>query len=278
MRSLMPTRSVLTQTRQLPDLLMLMADAVFGRGAACVSQPSKTVAQSTAMDANIPITAAIFSAFLKCPTKAHLMAIGEPAPGAYFADLETRISSMYKAAAKRRSPTGVEVVELLDFRELWGSLDHDAIMHYVDCDTAVYDIAPPPHRPGWRQRQELSPSGTFVPIRFLPWDKPGLSDNLLVCFCALALSQTTGTLADTGTVIYGEEHRRKTVKIADHTVRTRQTIDAIGVTCHGREPPPLVPEHTLRRLRFPTKLSRSRRRTRRFEPAQRDDRQGAGKM
>jgi len=172
--------------------------------------------------------------------KAHLMAIGEPAPGAYFADIETRISSMYKAAAKRRSPTGAEVVDLLDFRELWGSLDHDAIMHYVDCHTAVYDIAPPPDRPGWRQRQELSSSDTFVPIRFLPWDKPGLSDNLLVCFCALALSQTTGTLANTGTVIYGEGHRRKTVKITDHTVRTRQTIDAIGVTCHGREPPPLV--------------------------------------
>ena len=109
----MPSRSVLTQTRQLPDLLRLMADAIFRRGTACVSRPSKTVAQLTVMDANIPITAAIFSAFLKCPTKAHLMAIGEPAPGAYFADIETRISSIYTAAAKRRSPTGAEVVELV---------------------------------------------------------------------------------------------------------------------------------------------------------------------
>jgi hypothetical protein len=41
----------------------------------------ETLAELTGMDANNPITAALFSAFLKCPTKAHLMSIGEPAPG-----------------------------------------------------------------------------------------------------------------------------------------------------------------------------------------------------
>ena len=153
------------------------------------------------MDANNPITAALFSAFLKCPTKAHLMAIGEPAPGTHFADIEASISSTYKEAAKRRSPIGAGVAELLDFRELCRNLDHDAITHHVDCDTAVYDLAPLPHRPGGRQRQALLPSGTFSPIRFLPWDKPGPSDSLLVCFGALAVSQATGILADTGTVI-----------------------------------------------------------------------------
>jgi hypothetical protein len=208
--------------------------------------PVKTLAQSIAMDASKPITAAIFSAFLKCPTKAHLMSIGEPAPGIHFADIEARISSMYKAAAKLRSPLGAEVAELLDFKELWRSREHDAITHHVDCDTAVYDFAPPPHRPGARGRQELLPSGTFVPILFLPWDKLGLSERLVVCFGALALSQVTGSLADTGTVIYGEGHRRKTVKIGDHVVRARQTIDAIGVTCDTREPP--VPVGNLIRL------------------------------
>ena len=75
---------------------------------------------------------------------------------------------------------------------------------------------------------------------FSPWDKPDVSDSLLVCFGALALSQVTGILPDAGTVIYGEGHRRKTVKIGDHAVRTRQTIDAIVATCNSREPPPLV--------------------------------------
>ena len=34
------------------------------------------------MGATSQISAVIFSAFPKCPTKAHLLAIGEPAPGA----------------------------------------------------------------------------------------------------------------------------------------------------------------------------------------------------
>ena len=41
---------------------------------------------------------------------------------------------------------------------------------------------------------------------------------------------------------------------------------------------PAGPEQALRRLRLPAKVSRPRHRTRRFEPAQRDDRQGAGKI
>ena len=62
----------------------------------------------------------------------------------------------------------------------------------------------------------------------------------MVCFGALALSQATGTLADTGALIYGEGQRRKTVKIGEHVARTRQIIEAIGATCCGREAPPLV--------------------------------------
>ena len=52
------------------------------------------------------------------------MAIGEPAPGAYFADIEARISSMYKAVAKRQLRIGAEVAEPLGFEQLWHSPDY----------------------------------------------------------------------------------------------------------------------------------------------------------
>src|ERR1700674_418818 len=105
------------------------------------------------MDANDPITTAVFSAFLKCPTKAHLLAIGEPAPGTFFADIEAQISSMYKAVAKRRLRVGAEVAEPLDFRQQWRSPEYEATTPHVDCETAVYDFALPPHRSGGRQPQ-----------------------------------------------------------------------------------------------------------------------------
>ena len=39
------------------------------------------------------------------------------------ANIEGRISSMYKAVAKQQLRVGAEIAELLDFGQLWGSLD-----------------------------------------------------------------------------------------------------------------------------------------------------------
>jgi predicted RecB family nuclease len=147
---------------------------------------------------------------------------------------------MYKSVVTPTLRVRSDVAEPLDFEDLFSSRDHEAIARSVDCETTAYNVAPPSREPlGFGSRGETR-SRTFVPVLFSPWDKPDVSNSLLVCFGALALAQVTGILAATGTVIYGEGHRRKTVKIADHIVQTRRTIDAIVATCNGREPPPLV--------------------------------------
>jgi predicted RecB family nuclease len=188
------------------------------------------------MDANDVISATTFAAFLKCPTKAHLFTIGESAPAAFFTDIEARVSAMYRAVATRWFRVGAGVAELLDFAQLQGSPVYEAITHHVDCGTAVYDVASRPPR----KRRGESPSGTFVPVLLLPWEKTNPSDSLLVCFGALALSQVTGILSDTGKLIYGDGCRHKTVRIGDHIARTRQIVDAIRETLRGKNPPPLV--------------------------------------
>src|SRR5262249_29186920 len=95
---------------------------------------------------NNSITAATFAAFLKCPTKAHLLAIGEPAPDTYFANIEARITSMYKVVAKQRLRVGIELTEPFDFRQLWRNPNFATTTHDVDCETAVFDFTRPPHR------------------------------------------------------------------------------------------------------------------------------------
>jgi predicted RecB family nuclease len=190
------------------------------------------------VDPSNPITATVFSAFVKCPTKAHLLALGERPPSTFFADIEARTSTMYKA--KRCLRVGADAAETLDFGLVCRSPDYATITHDVDCETSNYDFALPPHRAGHHQPQKLKPLGTFVPVFLSPWNKLDASDSLMVCFGALSLSQATGTLPDTGALIYGERQRRKTVKIGEHVARTRQIIEAIGATCCGREAPPLV--------------------------------------
>jgi len=59
----------------------------------------------------------VFSAFLKCPTKAYLVATGELVPDTYFAEIEAHTLYMYKAVTKRRLSNRTETTKLLD----WGS-------------------------------------------------------------------------------------------------------------------------------------------------------------
>ena len=191
------------------------------------------------MDANDPITAEVFSAFLKCPTKAHLLAIGAPAPGSYFVDIEARILSMYKSVAKQELRVGVEVAELLDFRQAGDSFDYQTTRHYVDCETAVYNLAPS-RRPKERHPQPSTTTRTLVPVLFLPWEKPDTFDKIRLCFGALGLSQRTGIVADTGTLIYGNGHHHKSLKIGDHVTRTLKIVDAIEATRQSGKPPPLI--------------------------------------
>ena len=70
------------------------------------------------MDASNPITATLFFAFIKCPMKAYLLASGAPVTGTFFADMETRISSMYKTGVKQHLYVGTDTAKLLIFGEI----------------------------------------------------------------------------------------------------------------------------------------------------------------
>jgi hypothetical protein len=58
------------------------------------------------METSANITAEIFSAYLKCPTKAYLAAHGEKPPDPAFAEMRKRISAAYKAIAIQCPRTG----------------------------------------------------------------------------------------------------------------------------------------------------------------------------
>jgi len=129
----------------------------------------------------------------------------------------------------------------IDFLLPAGDRAREAATLFVDCETASFACdRPAPARTG--RSNGISQRGCdFVPILYSAWEKSDQSDDLLVCLGALAIEQATGTgIPQSGKVIYGEGHRGKTVRIADHLQKTRQVIAAIASTCQAREPPPLV--------------------------------------
>ena len=187
------------------------------------------------------ITAAVFAAYLKCPTKAYLMAHGETPPDTFVGDTRGRISAAYKARVSQNPRTGLTGVVPIDFLRSAAAPTGDAATVFVDCDTASYARDQPALARLDRRAKRSERRCSHVPILYSAWDNRDQPDDLLVCLGAMAIGQATGgDIPQSGKVIYGEGQREKTVRIFDHLPKTQQVIEAIASVCQAREPPPLV--------------------------------------
>ncbi len=186
------------------------------------------------------LTTAILLAFLKCPTKAHFLVLGESPQESYFSDIEVGISSMYKSRAWRMLHDRGELAEPTTFAQIADGGNDGTTRRWFDCDTAVFDLVLSQRKSAERRTRKSALGGHDVPVLFSPWEKPELSDSLLVCFGMLSLSQVTRTQMETGILVYGDNLRRRTVRISDHAARLNRILREIGSLLHSDRDPPLV--------------------------------------
>ena len=73
---------------------------------------------SNAMRTKANITAAVFAAYLKCPTKAYLTVHGETPPNTFIANAGRRISAAYKASASQGLGAQLAGVVPIDFLQI----------------------------------------------------------------------------------------------------------------------------------------------------------------
>lgn len=190
---------------------------------------------------NPNITAAIFAAHLNCSTKAYLTVHGERPPDLFLAETRGRISVAYKTSASQHLRSELSVVVPLDFVHLADTAAPQGTIFLVDCETAFYacnDTAASARRTRIKRRK---PGCEFVPILYSAWDKSGHFDELLVCFGALAIGQATGdSIPQGGKIVYGANHRVRTVTIANNLPKTLQLIQVIASYYRTAKPPPLL--------------------------------------
>src|SRR3954452_4989176 len=144
------------------------------------------------MDTSVNITAASFAAYLKCLTKSYLITQGETPPDAFVSETLGRISVAYKASATqsfRMESTGAVPI---DFVGLTNNSVPDANTIFVDCETAFYVCDQAAVAAGGLRINRSQLRRDFIPIRYSAWDRSDQSDDLLVCFCALAIGRVTG--------------------------------------------------------------------------------------
>src|SRR3954454_12164678 len=111
------------------------------------------------MSAISTISATVFAAYLRCSTKAHLLARGEKPPGSFFTDTLGRISSAYKAIACERLGAGVAGFASISRLPLPTAPASDRAVAFVDCETASYALDTPTRAPSDRKtrRDEFGP-------------------------------------------------------------------------------------------------------------------------
>jgi predicted RecB family nuclease len=174
------------------------------------------------------ITATVFAAYLKCPTKGFLLARGEERPGTFFGDLTENVSIAYKASIGGFSP--------IKFSELAGSSRSERTTTFVDSETAFYLVGHAAAIDRSQNAKRPRPSSGYTPILYSAWNKVEKSDQAVVAFCALAIGQATRSVPPKGKIIHGNTGRTRTVRIADLLPKTQQIIEAIAKDRDSNKP------------------------------------------
>ena len=192
------------------------------------------------METSDPLSAAILMAFLKCPTKARFLVLGDNPQDTYFSGLDEGISSLYKMRAWRVLHDRGEFAKSANFGQVAEGDDDGTSTTWFDCNTTLLDLNFSHFGAIERSTKNSAPNGREVPVLFSPWEKPEISDSLLVCFGALSLSQSTRTQIETGMLIYGDNLRRRTIRISDHSALLNRILREIGSLLPGGRDPPLI--------------------------------------
>src|ERR1044072_5154145 len=140
------------------------------------------------------ITDDIFQAFLKCETKAYLKSANSEAAHPEIADWRQRVVERYKricctrlCAAFSEDECLADPSTLQDFKNNKYHLLIDCVVHTQGLLTHI----PALERLPTTERTRRSP---LVPIRFVPGEKIGKVDKLLLAFDALVLSAAFGNI------------------------------------------------------------------------------------
>lgn len=184
-------------------------------------------------------TATLLEAFLKCPTKCFLRAIGEVETGNAYAEWVRTRSDAFRGEGIRRlvadvAPdhyaTGIERIE--------GRLGHlnlviDFLAQSENLQSSCHAVERIPSAGRGQAAQ-------FVPIRFVFSNKFTRHDKLLLAFDALVISKVLGREVTLGRIVYGDDHVTLKVKVSALQGEVAKATDKIGLMISSPSPPELV--------------------------------------
>jgi predicted RecB family nuclease len=186
------------------------------------------------------ITAPLFEAFLKCPTKCFLRSIGEAGTENPYANwIRTENESYFRDGIKRLSEgaepdefiTGLATKETLE-KGKW-RLAVNLIVCTEGLETNIHAVEKVFSEPS-------CPPTEFIPIRFIFTNKLTPQDKLMLAFEALVLSGLIERDVVFGKIIHGNSHRTVKVKTSALGSEVRKLTLKIGTLLASNSAPDLT--------------------------------------
>ncbi len=183
------------------------------------------------------ITAPLFEANLKCPTKCFLRSVGETAMGNVYGDwLQTQTGTCRSEGIKRLlsesapdqcviGPSSTENLKTAQWR-----LAVDFVARAENLESSIHAVQRVP--PGERGKP-----AQLIPVRFILTNKISTDDKLLLAFDALVLSEMLGREVSLGKIIHGDGQARLKVKTSTLMSAVRKLTGKIIALLSSSAPP-----------------------------------------
>jgi len=219
------------------------------------------------------ISSHFYEAYLKCPTKCFLRALGEMGTGNAYVDWVRTQNASYRTEESQRLRQRATRDQCVIGPPAAANLKSAKWNLAIDLTVRTDHLQSTIHAVERVVSQERGKPTQLIPIRFIYADRLTREDRLLVAFDALVLSETLGREVGLGKIIHGDKSATLEVKTGALASEVRKRTEKISALLSSKSPPDLVLNRHCPECEFQTQCRQSYR-GRRPQPLIRDDGEG----
>ena len=186
------------------------------------------------------ISSHFYEAYLKCPTKCFLRALGEMGTGNAYADWVRTQNASYRTEESQRLRQRATRDQCVIGPPAAANLKSAKWNLAIDLTVRTDHLQSTIHAVERVVSQERGKPTQLIPIRFIYADRLTREDRLLVAFDALVLSETLGREVGLGKIIHGDKSATLEVKTGALASEVRKRTEKISALLSSKSPPDLV--------------------------------------
>jgi len=196
------------------------------------------------------ITAHLFEAFLKCPTKCYLRSVGETGTDNPYDTWIRAQNENYLTDGIKRLSEGVEPDEFFGGPARQENLERGKWRLAVNLKVHAQNLESSIHALERVFSERQGPPTEFIPIRFIFTNQLTRQNKVMLAFDALVLSEMTAREIGFGKIIHGGGHAILKVKTSVLAGEVRRLIRQITALISNNSPPDLILDHQCAECEF----------------------------